>query len=53
LAIHVFEFASLVTSWIFLHKRRYIPVCACLMILSVVPSVAAIWFLAGTLLWRS
>jgi hypothetical protein len=50
LAIPTFQIVSLVTGWIFLQKRRYPPVSACLMILSTLPALAPIWFLAKKLL---
>jgi hypothetical protein len=49
-AIPIVQIASLVTSWILLHKRRYLAVSACLMILSVLPAVIPIAFLARKLL---
>jgi hypothetical protein len=53
LGIPTFQIASLVISWILLLKRRYIPVSACLMILSVLPSAATIWLLTKLLLRHS
>lgn len=52
LCIPTLQIACLVTGWTFLHKRRYIPVSACLLSLSVLPALAPAWFLARRLLSR-
>jgi hypothetical protein len=45
LGVPIVQAASLVTGWIFLRRRRYLPVSACLMIFSVLPPLGLIWFL--------
>jgi hypothetical protein len=52
IAIPILQIASLVTSWIFLQTRRYLPVAAGLMILSVLPALVPLGFVANALLWH-
>jgi hypothetical protein len=50
LSVPIFQAASLAIGWIFLRKRRYLPVSACLMILSALPALVPIGFLIQKLL---
>ena len=53
LGIPLLQTASLVAGWIYLRKRRYILVSAGLMILSTLPALVALFFLATVLSRRS
>ena len=44
LGIPTFQIASLVTGWVFLRKRRHLPISAVLIVLSVIPSFFPIWY---------
>jgi len=50
LGIPIFQIASLVISWVFLKRRRYLPVSAVLMVLSVLPALGALCFLIAQML---